>query len=493
MKLTVENFGRIRRAEVEFRPFTVFVGPNNTHKTWLTYLAAEVADPEGLYDPPWYPRRFVRRMDRKAADRIAKGLSDIMRRVEQRPEFHDPFVTETFFEEPSDCRARFGSEGAGYETDNLGSYYLELALEPYGASSPVMSPGFRGEFTVHGSRLYRAAFDGWTVFRSDAAPEMGGNTLHVYQRYRKLMTTIGIPLPMEPAARLAKAEGFVEGATDAFGPIQVFPSERLGLFGVTQSLATLTNEVNRRNLKVEQAGLNRQSMRFLRFVNDVLRRALKAKNVSGASEWYQGDSTAMANIAGGWVEAPTGGIATQFFFRPEGTDQRMVLTRAASLVRSLGALQFGEEARRTPGSILVIDEPELAAHPEAVLKTTEYLAGLAARGTNVFITTHSPYIVEYLAVLMRGRRLAAEARAGLVPKLRLGDAAAFIDPEDVAVYEFREERDGSVTVHDVIDRENGFIGWRTFGKPAEAIDDLAAKIHTASTTPRRRSRRKTAE
>ncbi|HYO69372.1 MAG TPA: hypothetical protein VEU33_25175, partial [Archangium sp.] len=37
MKLKIEKLGRIRSAEIDVRPLTVLIGPNNTNKTWTAY------------------------------------------------------------------------------------------------------------------------------------------------------------------------------------------------------------------------------------------------------------------------------------------------------------------------------------------------------------------------------------------------------------------------------------------------------------------------
>jgi hypothetical protein len=57
IKLTVEDFGPIRSAKnVEVRPLTVFVGPNNCGKSYLAMLVhALCRTPEGL-GPPGWPR-----------------------------------------------------------------------------------------------------------------------------------------------------------------------------------------------------------------------------------------------------------------------------------------------------------------------------------------------------------------------------------------------------------------------------------------------------
>lgn len=59
IKLTVEDFGPIRSAKnVEIRPLTVFVGPNNCGKSYLAMLVhALCRTPEGLFlGPLRWPR-----------------------------------------------------------------------------------------------------------------------------------------------------------------------------------------------------------------------------------------------------------------------------------------------------------------------------------------------------------------------------------------------------------------------------------------------------
>jgi predicted ATPase len=37
MKLEILNLGVIEKAEIDIKPLTLFVGPNNAGKTWLAY------------------------------------------------------------------------------------------------------------------------------------------------------------------------------------------------------------------------------------------------------------------------------------------------------------------------------------------------------------------------------------------------------------------------------------------------------------------------
>ncbi|MDW8015453.1 MAG: AAA family ATPase [Bacteroidia bacterium] len=41
MKIHVQNLGAIRKAEIELKPFTLFVGKNNTYKTYMAHVAGK--------------------------------------------------------------------------------------------------------------------------------------------------------------------------------------------------------------------------------------------------------------------------------------------------------------------------------------------------------------------------------------------------------------------------------------------------------------------
>lgn len=48
MKVTVHNLGVIKEAEVDLKPLTIFVVPNNAGKTWLAYTISSVLIRHGL-------------------------------------------------------------------------------------------------------------------------------------------------------------------------------------------------------------------------------------------------------------------------------------------------------------------------------------------------------------------------------------------------------------------------------------------------------------
>ncbi|NJO07326.1 MAG: ATP-binding protein, partial [Chloroflexaceae bacterium] len=46
MKVQIRNLGIVREADIDLKPLTVFIGPNNTGKTWVAYALGGIL---GLY------------------------------------------------------------------------------------------------------------------------------------------------------------------------------------------------------------------------------------------------------------------------------------------------------------------------------------------------------------------------------------------------------------------------------------------------------------
>ena len=140
----------------------------------------------------------------------------------------------------------------------------------------------------------------------------------------------------------------------------------------------------------------------------------------------------------------------------------------ASMVKSLAGLDLYLSTFARENSLLIIDEPEMNAHPEAQLKITELLAILAARGLYVVITTHSPYITDHLINLMQASRLTETMQESVSERFKLGSTEAFLDPEKVSVYHFSEERN----VESVLSRDDALIDLSSFSNPSDYTSNL---------------------
>lgn len=107
--------------------------------------------------------------------------------------------------------------------------------------------------------------------------------------------------------------------------------------------------------------------------------------------------TEFQNIVGGTYKASKEGL----FFYPNGSKSvKLSIGESASSVRSLLDVFFYLKHVAKSGHILIIDEPELNLHPECQRRFARLLAKLVNYGIQVFITTHSDYIIKEFNTLL---------------------------------------------------------------------------------------------
>ncbi|MCB9678688.1 MAG: ATP-binding protein [Alphaproteobacteria bacterium] len=167
----------------------------------------------------------------------------------------------------------------------------------------------------------------------------------------------------------------------------------------------------------------------------------------------------------------------QLQFEPGGAAP-IPLGAAASMVRSLAPLVLYLETVGEPGDLLVIDEPEMNAHPAAQLAIAELLAIMVNRGYHVIFTTHSPYIADHLCNLMEAHALGPEAREAKARELAMQTTEACLDPEQLAAYEFREVG-AEVAVVDVLDREARVVDTQTFARVTDHVSEILGSLLSA--------------
>src|SRR5216683_414205 len=136
----------------------------------------------------------------------------------------------------------------------------------------------------------------------------------------------------------------------------------------------------------------------------------------------------------------------------------------SSMVKELSPLVLYLRYLASPGEWLIIDEPEMNLHPKAQAQLTEFLAMLVNAGLPVLITTHSPYIVDHLANLMKAAE-STEPEA-IQDKFYLQRKEAFISRYNVSVYSVDQGK-----TENVLD-EDGLVRWGTFSDVSDRVSEI---------------------
>lgn len=90
----------------------------------------------------------------------------------------------------------------------------------------------------------------------------------------------------------------------------------------------------------------------------------------------------------------------QLYYTPKDTKLKLTMDQSSSAVRSLLDIGFYLRCVVKKGDLLMVDEPELSLHPENQRRIARLFARLVNVSVQVFITTHSDYIVKELNTLI---------------------------------------------------------------------------------------------
>ena len=129
-----------------------------------------------------------------------------------------------------------------------------------------------------------------------------------------------------------------------------------------------------------------------------------------------------------------------FMYRPKGWDEDLRLTNASSMVSELAPVVLYLRHLAAPGSLLIIEEPESSLHPAMQVELVRRLAAVVRAGVRVILTTHSEWVLEALANIVRSSKLPEAHRKNIASE------KFALHPEQVGAWLFRtdDRSEGSV-------------------------------------------------
>ncbi len=454
----VENLGPVNKGEVRLRPLTVFIGPNNSGKSytalamhcWLAgyeaiQVALEVAGPHMLQ----WVAGDLRIGDGLLADAAARAIplpAGWMRACES-----------------------LGTPGASAEAPPLDESLEEVALRlharlpetwrNYYQADPAQAvrwgcPHFAltGRTPLQRS-LVLGSGEAITVGRTEWEPLKGRIVASDGRAADAVLShadgspwCFEAPIGLAPQgvvrAELAAVQVLVQAAL--FGlphASRYVPAGRAGLIQARDSVfASLLRASTVSTAKPRaMPGAAAEFLAALgerRGYHPVVRDALSALE----QDALRGS---VKHGAGGGNGADAGAV-----YSASGGDVPLAL--ASSSVAELGSALLYIKNHVTPGDLVIIEEPEAHMHPANQRLLARFFARLVRAGVFVLITTHSDYLVEQLGNLVMAGALDREDRGRV-----LGEQAdAYLAPDDLGVYLFTDPvRNGEFVGADIQELE----------------------------------------
>lgn len=470
MIIKFANLGSIQETELDLRPLTVIIGPNNTSKTYLAYslygLWSRTSDRASSFGTGLRPFAQSQKL---SADRQSVKIPLAALATHLRTSI-------------SDDAELFASELGSFFQDTSGKVFQRTRI-----SVSVSEADIR-------EGLLRAGIqhdDGHVIIPvGSAAVSMSGNPptmLYNVPAQRRIIAQLdqGCFLPpfLLPAERNALVITYKLLSSRR---LKLLRDASRGLIGVPSG-RDQPEDLRRKLELLREQGEIRYPLPvedFLDFLTDVELRANRDAPVN-SGEFADLVDMVENRIAGGNRLAMTHTALGGRELRVAVNDELSIdLYNASSSIKQLTPLLLYLRYRAAKNQLLIIDEPEMNLHPESQAKLLEVLAIMVNMGVHVLLTTHSPYFMAHLTNLAQ-RSDKPASRKKQAENLYLNDSRALLTMDQVGAYEIRDNKLSSLK-----DPDYG-IRWDTLSDVFSTLQQKYFALHElALATPRKATPRK---
>ena len=421
IRLAVTDFGPIARAEVDLRPLTVFIGPSNTGKSYLAILIYAL---HSLFSIDRFRRsglRNIRRwQDAIPTDESVKRLVEWMNEREsesprRRPSFDGP-APEAI---ASMIRPILENDSGGtILRDEIGRCFgigrntRRLIRRNRSNANVVLQRGpFRFDLAITG-RNHR-----FSATIPDHLPlSMAPNTKIPDLAYLRALSQT-----MELDERRFIAMELIDDLVESVVPQVVgelchpafyLPADRAGVMHAHRVVVSALVE------RSASAGLRNapQVPTLSGVLADFLEQLINIDDREGEASRHGTDfaKEIERDILRGAIRIDLSETRyPSFFYRPAGWKEDLPLMSTSSMVTELAPVVLYLRHLLGRGDTLIIEEPESHLHPEMQAALACRLAGLARSGVHVIVTTHSEWLLDQFANLVRMSELNESQRDGL--------------------------------------------------------------------------------
>ena len=467
MIIRFRNLGKIKKTELDLRPMTVIIGPNNSNKTYIAYSIY------GL----WRAQR--RRFRSSLAFSLQKGLGNSAGNQQRSSPTHAHFfvdVTPEFLGHIMErVRSVCGSFQAGLSTyfqDSSNklfmntSYDLQLSEEEVIKKLSGMSE-YRSTMRQDDVRYgYGVTYSEKQIHVEWTNPDADGNDsgsgLGLDDHRKEAQELASVPVSSFLLNALFPASFLLPAARNAF--IITYKMLETRRYKLMREIHRQRRGREGDDPQSDDLAQEEEPVRYPQPVEDFLDFLTDIENVSVRPRGMTKSFRAFTQMADAIEASIQDGDKMRY--RPTvlggkeividvGGEVDIDLYNASSSIKQLAPLLLYLRYRARENDLLIIDEPEMNLHPESQVKLLEVLALLVNHGVSVLMTTHSPYIMAHLNNLTQDVVATQTVKNRQAKSLYLKNADSFLTMDQVSAYEMRDNQ-----LHSL--KEEGYgIRWNT--------------------------------
>ena len=488
LELEVANFGPIVKANVNLRPLTVFIGPSNTGKSYLAILIyalhrhfsdSSIWPGRRRFRPSY--RMFRHDTPQQLSEETVKALSELAERIfadksliTEGIVLHGPVVDG--IRSTLDARGvELGNEiGRCFGFDKAGvmirkgrrdGAHIVLRRRFKNHSEPM-----EHKLNIRAKEIeFRTTIPEGSPIRIDTRNTEGVQIRRLRHAAEELIS-VG-----EPIEEVLSAHQLMEFIADLLQPLIIaplhfpafyLPADRTGVMHAHSVVVSALIE-SAAMTGLRPAARTPMLSGVLADFLDQLITLDQPRNWRSKGRQDFGTQIEKAILGGSVVRNRSESIGyPHFTYLPEKwkKNDALPLMNASSMVSELAPVVLYLRHMVTPDNVMIVEEPESHLHPAMQVEFTRQLALLVRSGIRVIVTTHSEWVLEELANIVRRSKLPKNLRkdnAGNDFSLRKDQVGAWL-------FQPRDRPEGSVVKE---------IGLDDSGTYPSGFDDVAAALH----------------
>jgi len=428
VRIAVENFGPIKKAKIDLRPLTVFVGESNTGKTYLSALIYALHRTfYGISRVPW------------SSPRILQLASVHYSR-------HPISSTQALSAETREVLEKLNLTGQPFKFSDS-PQWLQDRLQSDLVNSERFKDELRRCFDLESAseliRFTEGRHDAMRVLLEVSEENQNLWSFDIYNSGAEVTTdgSVNEDTVLGHDDRMALRKT-LEAGDWRQEPVRIFdwstPAKSYYLpaarSGIMQSHGMIASSLVDRATRVGLEQFSEIPV-FSGMIADFLKQIINYDE----RRWFSDEMSGIVKVLEdevlrGEIEVrqPATGYP-EFRYRSQKAEQALRMSRSSSMVSELAPLVLFLRGIVQLGDTFIIEEPEAHLHPRAQTQMALTLARLVRAGVSVIITTHSDWLLEQIGNLVR---------EGEVMKLGKNktEPAAWLTKEEVGAWWFRTEK-----------------------------------------------------
>ena len=449
-KLVVKNFGKIKEAEIELSDLVLFIGDNNSGKSYLMTLIYGFANySEEIVNILFQDKDFLFNLEEY------KDIENIINKHFEYNKKNYSKITEAqnyYFINASKNRNIFCAEQTLDETFFLSLEELKLLNNLFNLLINKYKEKILKFIFNDIDNLINLDYINLNIYKPDfkILLEHKNKISILYKNHLNKYSIYGdVPDFSTLYIIINIFSSMTEYIFNIYYNKKIFlPTSRTGFFLSYRDLAkqSVTSAFNIENQKIKTL--------FQKPISDFINNLIDLSKEYKANERYANIIEIFHNMIQGSIEVntETGG----YYYKPNNTDLKIPMYLNSAVITEIAPLYLFLKYGKDIGT-LFIEEPEMSLHLKLQKQMARIIINLVNKNINLIISTHSDTILEHINNMIKLNSINDKDKKNHLLKKYSYTENDIIDIEKIRIYQFNTDKDNTTNIIPLEgNKKNGF-------------------------------------